>query len=136
MRTRFERATAVMKPQGVGALVLTAGTDLFYLTGFEHGHAMERLLALVLRAGGEAKWIVPAMNVPQVEKHAEAGETIRGWNDTEWYLTPLKETLAGVKSVAFDDEARAGFLMDLMEVARPERVVPSSTILRGMRIRK
>src|SRR6476661_3826128 len=53
MRSRFERATAAMKAQGIEALVLTPGTDLFYLTGFEHGHAMERLLALVLRADGE-----------------------------------------------------------------------------------
>ncbi len=125
-----------MKSAGVEALVLTPGADLFYLTGFEHGHAMERLLALVLRADGRAQWVVPAMNVPQVEKSAQAGETVRGWNDTEWYLGPLKEAMAGVKSVAFDEEARAGFLMDLMEVARPERLVPSSAILRGMRIRK
>src|SRR3954466_13794019 len=46
MRTRFEQATAVMKSTGVDALVLTPGADLFYLTGFEHGHAGERLLAL------------------------------------------------------------------------------------------
>jgi Xaa-Pro aminopeptidase len=38
--------------------------------------------------------------------------------------------------VAFDEEARAGFVMDLMQVAKPERLVPSSEILRGMRIRK
>ena len=117
-------------------MVLTPGADLFYLTGFEHGHAGERLLALVLRADGTAQWIAPAMNVPQVEKRAETGETIRGWNDTEWYLTPLKEALAGVKSVAFDEEARAGFVMDLMEVARPQKLVPSSAILRRIRIRK
>jgi D-alanyl-D-alanine dipeptidase len=136
MRERIAKAAAVMKSVGVEALVLTPGADLFYLTGFEHGHAGERLLALVLRADGKARWIAPAMNVPQVEKRAEAGETIRGWNDTEWYLTPLKEALAGVKSVAFDEEARAGFVMDLMEVARPQKLVPSSVILRGMRIRK
>ena len=94
------------------------------------------MLALVLRADGQAKWIVPAMNVPQVEERAEAGEVIRGWDDTEWYLGPLREALAGVKSVAFDEEARAGFVMDLMQVAPPERLAASSDILRGMRMRK
>jgi len=125
-----------MKSQGIDALILAPGTDLFYLTGFEHGHAMERLLALVLRSDGQAQWIVPAMNVPQVEKRAQPGEKIRGWNDTEWYLAPLKEALEGIKSVAFDEEARAGFLLDLMEVARPQRLLPSSAIMRPMRIRK
>jgi len=125
-----------MKSTGVDALILTPGADLFYLTGFEHGHAGERLLALVLRQDGFAQWIAPAMNVPQVEQRAQSGETIRGWNDTEWYVGPLKDAMAGVKTVAFDDEARAGFLLDLLTVSPAMRVVPSGTILRGLRLRK
>ena len=31
------------------ALVLTPGASMFYLSGFEHGHAAERLLALIVR---------------------------------------------------------------------------------------
>ena len=136
MRPRFEQATAVMKSAGVDALVLTPGADLFYLTGFEHGHAGERLLALVLRRDGSAQWIAPAMNVPQVEERAVAGEAIRGWNDTEWYLGPMKDALAGTGTIAFDEEARAGFVMDLMGVAPGARLVPSGAILRNLRLRK
>src|SRR4051812_32495850 len=117
MRPRFEQAVSVMKSAGIDALIVTPGADLFYLTGFEHGHAGERLLALVLRRDGSAQWIAPAMNVPQVEQRAQPGEAIRGWNDTEWYVAPLKDAVAGAKSVAFDDEARAGFLLDLLAVA-------------------
>src|SRR5882724_12013234 len=105
MRPRFQQAVSVMKSAGVDALLLTPGADLFYLTGFEHGHAGERLLALVLRRDGSAQWIAPAMNVPQVEERAQAGEMVRGWDDTEWYLAPLKDAVAELKTIAFDDEA-------------------------------
>ena len=43
--TRTARAVRAMSAQNVDALLLTPGADLFYLTGFEHGHAMERLPA-------------------------------------------------------------------------------------------
>ena len=73
--------------RSVDALVLTPGADLFYLTGFTHGHAGERLLALVVRArDGRASWIVPRMNVEQVSAHAKpADQAIRSWTDAEGY---------------------------------------------------
>lgn len=125
-----------MHASRVDALVLTPGADLFYLTGFEHGHAAERLLALVLRADGSAVWIAPAMNVPQVEQRAAAGQAIRGWTDTEGYLPALRDAIAGARSIAFDDEARSAFLLDLISVAPAARLTRSSEILRGLRIRK
>lgn len=125
-----------MSAQNVDVLLLTPGANLFYLTGFEHGHAMERLLALVVRRDGTAQWIAPAMNVPQVEAFADRGQTVRGWTDTEGYIAPLRAALDGARTVAFDDEARSAFLMDLLSVAPSTTVVPASSILRGLRIRK
>ncbi|HEX4794337.1 MAG TPA: Xaa-Pro peptidase family protein [Humisphaera sp.] len=136
MRERFQRATAVMKQAGVDLLLLTPGADLFYLTGFEHGHAAERLLALALRADGSATWIAPAMNVPQVEEHAVAGEVVRGWSDTQWYLPALVEAVKDARTIAFDDEARSAFMLDLLGVAPKSRVVGSGTIMRSLRLRK
>jgi Xaa-Pro aminopeptidase len=136
MREKFQRAIAAMKARGVDALVLTPGADLFYLTGFEHGHAGERLLALVLKQDGSAQWITPAMNVPQVEDRAMAGESVRGWTDTEWYLDALRGAVAGAGTIAFDDDARAAFLLDLMAVAPQSRLLPASDVMRGLRIRK
>ena len=136
MRERFQQAIATMKSLGVDALVLTPGADLFYLTGFEHGHAYERLLALVLKQDQTVQWIVPAMNVPQVEDRALPGETVRGWTDTEWYTGPLRDAVAGAGTIAFDDDARAAFVLDLMDVAPKSRVVRASQVLRSLRIRK
>ena len=136
MKERMNRAVAAMRAKGVDALVLTPGADLFYLTGFEHSHAGERLLALVLRQDGSAQWIAPAMNVPQVEECAAQDQKIRGWTDTEWYNAALRDAIAGTRTIAFDDEARSRFLLDLIEVAPSARIVHASQILRSLRIRK
>ena len=133
---RLERAAEEMRHAGIDALLLTPGADLFYLTGFEHGHAMERLLALVLRSDGSARWIVPAMNVPQVEPFVTGNATTVGWTDTDGYRKPLRAALAGAGKIAFDDEARAAFLLDVMSVAKTAAVRRASKVLRGMRIRK
>lgn len=133
---RLAAVLKAMSTAGVDALLLTPGADLFYLSGFEHGHAMERLLALVIRIDGSSRWIVPAMNVPQVEPFAAPGQTVYGWTDTDGYLAPLRAALEGVRTVAFDDEARSAFLMDLLGVAPQARIVPAGTILRGLRLRK
>jgi D-alanyl-D-alanine dipeptidase len=136
MRERIQRAIAQMKSHGVDVLVLTPGADLFYLTGFEHGHAGERLLALVLQQDGSVQWIAPAMNVPQVEQRAASRETVRGWTDTEWYLGALRDAVAGAGTIAFDDDARAAFLLDVIDCAPGARLVAASRIMRALRIRK
>jgi len=133
---RLDRAARAMGDAGVDALVLCPGADLLYFTGFEHGHAGERLLTLVLRADGSSRWVVPAMNVPQVEAHALPGQTVRAWTDGEWFHTPLREVLAGARTVAFDDEARAGFLLDVLALNPAPRVVRASAVTRALRIRK
>ena len=134
---RLDRAAASLRAAGVDALVLTPGADLFYLTGFAHGHAGERLFALVVRADGSAAWVVPRMNVEQVARHAAPGQAVRAWADAETYQPALRDALAGVRSVAFDDEARAAFLLDVFAAAGPAaRVVRASTVTRGLRLRK
>src|SRR5947208_16522824 len=91
---RLARAAAAMSAAGVDVLVLCPGADQFYLSGFEHGHAGERLLALVVKRDGSSHWIGPAMNVPQVEAHASAGQSVRAWTDAEGYLPALREAVA------------------------------------------
>jgi Xaa-Pro aminopeptidase len=120
----------------VDVLLLCPGADLLYFTGFEHGHAGERLLALALRRDGSAHWVVPAMNEPQLRAHVLPGQRVRAWGDGEWYLPALREAVEGARSVAFDDEARAGFLLDVLAVAPAARVVRAGTVTRALRICK
>ena len=133
--SRRRRAADALRGAGVDALLLTPGPDLYHLTGFEHGHAGERLLALVLRADGSARWIVPAMNVAQVRPHAAPDEPVYGWSDHETYAPALRAAIGGLTSIAFDDEARAAFLLDVLD-SSTARVRRASTVLRTLRIRK
>src|SRR5687767_14066271 len=133
---RSSRVTHLMGEQGIDALILTPGANLFYLTGFEHGHAYERLLALVVRVDGSSRWILPTMNVEQVRPHLAQGQALRPWDDREGYLPALTGAVAGAKRVAFDDDARAAFVVDLLAISPETRVLKASSIMRSLRIRK
>lgn len=64
---RVSQAVAGMTAVGIGALVLTPGTALRYLTGYA-AEVSERLTALVLPAAG-----TPFLLVPELEQVAAAG---------------------------------------------------------------
>jgi Xaa-Pro aminopeptidase len=131
--TRLERAAAALASSGIDGLLLTPGADMTYLTGFQHGHAMRRLLALVLSADGAANWIAPTMNVAQMRDHGIDGNIIRAWTDAETYFPPLREATLGMRSLAFDEETRAAFLMDLLSIVPDMRVEKAGDIIGRLR---
>jgi Xaa-Pro aminopeptidase len=135
-RERLNRVVDAMNRDEIDALLLTPGASMFYLSGFDHGHAAERLLALVIRRDGSSSWIAPTMNVPQLQAHASPDQPIRAWTDAETYLPALKDAIASARTIAFDDEARAAFLMDLATLAPDATIRKASTILRSIRARK
>jgi Xaa-Pro aminopeptidase len=135
-RHRLERVAASLAAAGIDGLLLTPGADMTYLTGFQHGHAMRRLLALVLRADGDTRWIAPTMNVAQMRDHGIDGNLIRAWTDAETYLPPLREAILGMDSLAFDEEARSAFLMDLLSVAPEIRIEKAGDLIGRLRQRK
>ena len=71
------------------------------------------------------------MNVPQVAERALPGQPIRGWADGEGYLPALTEAIGKAETIAFDDEARAAFLLDLIDRSYGARVLRASAVMRG-----
>ena len=63
---RVHAARAVAAETGADLLVLTPGSDLRYLTGY-NAHAMERLTALAVPREGEPFLVVPRLEAPMVE---------------------------------------------------------------------
>lgn len=63
---RVHAARAVADELGVDLLVLTPGSDLRYLTGY-NAHAMERLTALAVPRSGEPFLVVPRLEAPMVD---------------------------------------------------------------------
>src|SRR5437764_5984571 len=137
---RIATASAALQSAGIDALSLTPGPDLRYLTGLGDVHAGERLLALILAARGQALWISPAMNVPQVRDSNGGIEEIRAWNDADGYLPLLQASLGDLalagRCIAVDEEMRAAFLLDLQRADPSARCVGAGQVMRALRIRK
>ena len=64
-RARIDKAQRLMRENKLDAIVLEAGTSMFYFTGTGRNPA-ERISALVIPAKGELAWVVP--NAPPATK--------------------------------------------------------------------
>jgi len=69
-------AQAATAAAGLGALLLSPGADLRYLTGYD-AHQLERLTLLVLPAEGEPTLIVPTLERPAAEASPASATGVR-----------------------------------------------------------
>ncbi len=81
---RVHAARALAAEAGTDLLVLTPGSDLRYLTGYD-AHAMERLTALAVPRQGEPFLVVPRLEAPMVEVSPAGalGLEVLAWEETE-----------------------------------------------------
>ncbi|WP_255362601.1 M24 family metallopeptidase [Blastococcus aurantiacus] len=81
---RVHAARALAAETGTDLLVLTPGSDLRYLTGY-NAHAMERLTALVVPRAGEAFLVVPRLEAPMVDVSPAGvlGLDVLAWDETD-----------------------------------------------------
>lgn len=78
---RLDRAQRAVAEAGWEALLVSAGTDLRYLTGYQ-AHPSERLTCLVVPADGAPLLVVPELEAPMVTA-AGATTMLRPWAETE-----------------------------------------------------
>ena len=81
---------------GIDLLVLTPGSDLRYLTGY-NAHAMERLTALAVPSRGEPFLVVPRLEAPMVSASPAAalGLELLAWDETDDPFALLARTAEG-----------------------------------------
>lgn len=81
---RVHAARALASETGADLLVLTPGSDLRYLTGY-NAHAMERLTALAVPSRGEPFLVVPRLEAPMVEVSPAGalGLEVLAWDETD-----------------------------------------------------
>src|SRR5688572_16187400 len=81
---RVHAARAVAAETGADLLVLTPGSDLRYLTGY-NAHAMERLTALAVPREGEPFLVVPRLEAPMVDASPAGalGLEVLAWDETD-----------------------------------------------------
>ncbi|GGM23632.1 dipeptidase [Micromonospora sonchi] len=128
-----QRATAAA---GLDALLLSPGSDLRYLTGYD-AHAGERLTLLVLPAEGEPTLIVPTLERPAAEAAPSTGVRIVDHPDgTDPY--PLVAAALGgpVDAVGLADRMWAEQVLALRAALPDARQRLASEVLRELRIHK
>ncbi len=129
---RVRRARRVMEEQGIEALLLSVGSDLPYLTGYE-AMPLERLTMGVVTAT-EASLVVPQLEAPRV---ADRGVfEVVPWSETEDPIDLVRRLMGPARRAAIGAQTWAGFLVRLQQ-AMPEAVFSdATTVLRPLRIIK
>jgi Xaa-Pro aminopeptidase len=81
---RVHAAREIAAEAGVDLLVVTPGSDLRYLAGYD-AHAMERLTALAVPRRGEPFLVVPRLEAPMVDASpaGSLGLEVLAWDETD-----------------------------------------------------
>ena len=105
MAARMERVRGRMSELGVDALLLSIGADLPWLTGYT-AMPLERLTMLVLPVEGHATLVVPRLEEPRVQPHADLF-AVRPWDETEDAVGIVAGLIGGRHSLAVSDRIKA-----------------------------
>ncbi|MGY1640717.1 M24 family metallopeptidase [Geodermatophilus sp. SYSU D00703] len=91
---RVHTAREVAAELGIDLLVLTPGSDLRYLCGYD-AHAMERLTALVVPRRAEPFLVVPRLEAPMVDAGPAGGLGLEvlAWDETDDPFALLARTV-------------------------------------------
>ncbi|HTH06041.1 MAG TPA: aminopeptidase P family protein, partial [Ilumatobacteraceae bacterium] len=133
---RIGRARAVMAEQGVDTLLLSVGSDLPYLAGYD-AMPLERLTMLVVPRDGDATLVIPRLEAPRVVEQPGVF-TLHPWDETDDPIA-IVAGLAGTPSVAaVGDTMWARFLVDLLGhwPSASTRYIRSNDVMSALRSRK
>lgn len=102
---RLESARAGLAGRGVDAMLITPGSDLFYLTGYA-ALPLERLTCLVLTADAAPTLVVPTLERPAAEEALDAGLGVRvvDLGETADTTAEIRALLGGRPGVALVDD--------------------------------
>ena len=123
-----------MAAAGVDVLLVSVGSDLPYLTGYE-AMPLERLTMLVLPRDGEATLVIPRLEAPRVAERGDAFR-LRPWNETDDPVAIVSELIGRPRVAAVGDTMWARFLVELLPHWRDTTYVRSTTVMNELRMRK
>jgi len=151
---RIARAAGAARAAGLGALLLTPGADLRYLTGYG-AKELERLTCLVVPAAGTPFLVVPRLELAAAQaspagKLAADGLELVPWQETGHLAgaegEPRARTddpyaliaarLGAVDSVGLADRMWAMMVLAFREAMPGARQVLAGTVLRELRMSK
>lgn len=133
---RMHRARRSMDRAGVDLLLVSVGSDLPYLTGYE-AMPLERLTMLVVPRDGEATLVIPRLEAPRV--HERPGVfTLLPWNETDDPVAIVASLAAQPRVAAVGDTMWSRFLVELLGHWPTEttRYVRGTVVMNDLRICK
>ena len=133
---RIERATKLMQDNGIDAVYLNAGTNLYYFTGTRWG-ASERMVGAVLLADGTLHYIAPHFEINTLDGFMRIKGEIAGWQEHESPYELFGSMLSKLglsEAVVGLDESCAFFISDGLAQANPQhRYVNAKPVTAGCR---
>ena len=81
-RGRLARAQGLMRANGIGAVLIEAGSSLTYFTGIRWGRS-ERLTAAVIPVEGEPLVVTPFFEEPSIRESLVVPAVVRVWQEDE-----------------------------------------------------
>ncbi|MEQ8425472.1 MAG: M24 family metallopeptidase, partial [Cyclobacteriaceae bacterium] len=97
--SRIEKAQRLMTENKIKALYLDGGTSMEYFTGISWGTS-ERMMAAIIPASGEVKYISPAFEAERVKELMTIGNDIRVWEEHE---SPYKQVATAFKDMGISN---------------------------------
>ncbi|RJL36174.1 aminopeptidase P family protein [Bailinhaonella thermotolerans] len=122
---------------GLGALLLTPGPDLRYVSGYD-ALPLERLTCLAIPAEGAPFMLVPRLELPAAQ-HSPAGGLdleLVPWDETDDPYALVASRLPGVEKVGLADRMWAMQSLRLRAAMPGAEQVLAGTVLRELRMRK
>jgi Xaa-Pro aminopeptidase len=134
---RLRQAADAARAAGLGALLLTPGPDLRYVTGYD-AQQLERLTCLALPANGDPFLVVPRLELPAAQASPAGGSGLEmiPWDETDDPYALVAHRLGLVSSVGLADRMWSMLVLRFRAALPAARQDLASAALRGMRSRK
>lgn len=136
---RIAKAQSIMATEGIDAIYLNAGTNLFYFTGIRW-YVMERMVGAVLPAQGAIEYIAPNFEISSIKDHMLIEGIIHGWHEHEdpyaLFATVLNRMQISRGQIGVD-ESTPFFISDGIRRAAPDvDFIDARKVTAGCRMRK
>ena len=137
-RARIARAQALMRVQGMRAVVIEPGASLTYFTGVRWGRS-ERLTAAVIPVEGDPLIVTPFFEEPSVRETLDVRADVRVWQEDESPTKLIADWLTAKRlnkgRVGIEETARF-FVADGLKGLGGATLVPANAVVRGCRMIK
>ncbi|THD36570.1 MAG: aminopeptidase P family protein [Sphingomonas sp.] len=138
-RRRLDRAQALMRTSGIGAVLIEPGSSLVYFTGIRWGRS-ERAMLAVLPVEGEPCIVSPYFEEPRMRESLAISAEVRVWQEDEDPLKLvagfLRDRKLAARPVGIEETVRF-FVPDMLAHALPAaKIVTANPVVRGCRMIK